>query len=153
MIDELIVSSPVFAGLSADDLTLIAGCGKNTGFEAGQLFAREGDPADTFFLIRHGRVALELNTPHRGGLLIETLESGDIVGWSWLFPPYRWHYDARAVDGVRAIVFDGACLRGKCEEDKTLGYDLMLRFARVMNGRLQNSRARLLDVYGTAGVS
>lgn len=152
-LDELIAASPVFAGLPADDLALIAGCGRNDGFEAGQLLARDGDPADTFFLIRQGRVALELHTPAQGGLIIETLDPGDIVGWSWLFPPYRWHYDARAIEPVRAIVFDGACLRGKCEEEKTLGYDLMLRFAQVMNDRLQHTRFRLLDVYGTVGVS
>lgn len=152
-LDELIASSSVFAGLPADDLALIAGCGKNTGFEEGQLLAREGDPADTFFLIRRGRVALELHTPDRGGLLIETLEHGDIVGWAWLFPPYRWHHDARAMSDVRAVVFDGACLRGKCEQDKALGYDLMLRFAQVMNDRLQHTRVRLLDVYGAVGVS
>jgi CRP-like cAMP-binding protein len=149
---ELIASSPVFAGLPDDDLALIAGCGKNVGFEEGELMFREGDDADTFFLVRRGRVAFELHTPDRGGLVIDTADPGDVVGWSWLFPPYRWHFDARAVDDVRAIAFDGACLRGKCADDPRLGYELMKRFAAVMIDRLQHTRFRLLDVYGGVAV-
>ncbi|MFO7572925.1 MAG: cyclic nucleotide-binding domain-containing protein [Gaiellaceae bacterium] len=150
---ELIASSPVFAGMADDDLLLIAGCARNVGFEEGQLLAREGGDADTFYLVRRGRVAFELHTPDRGGLLIDTADAGDVVGWSWLFPPYRWHFDARASEDVRAIVFDGACLRGKCEGDPRLGYELMQRFAQVMIDRLQHTRFRLLDVYGGVGVS
>lgn len=149
---ELIASSPVFSGMADDDLALIAGCAQNVGFEADELLAREGDAADTFFLLRRGRVSLELHTPGRGGLAIDTADPGDVVGWSWLFPPYRWHYDARAAEDVRAIVFDGACLRGKCNDDPRLGYDLMQRFAQVMIDRLQHARFRLLDVYGGIGV-
>ena len=152
-LDELLAVSPVFAGLAAEDLAFIAGCGRNDGFAAEELLARDGDAADTFYLIRQGRVALEMHTPTQSGLVIETLDPGDIVGWSWLFPPYRWHYDVRAIEPVRAIAFDGACLRGKCEEQKELGYELMLRFAQVMNDRLQHTRFRLLDIYGTAVVS
>lgn len=149
---ELIASSPVFAGLPDEDLALIAGCAKNTGFEEGDLLFREGDAADTFYLVRRGRVAFELHTPDRGGLVIDTADPGDVVGWSWLFAPYRWHFDARAVDDVRAIVFDGACLRGKCADDTRLGYELMQRFAAVMIDRLQHTRFRLLDVYGGVAV-
>ena len=148
MLDELIARAPVFAGLEADDLTLIAGCAKNVGYDEDELLFREGEPADTFFLLRRGRVALELHTPERGGLVIETIEPGDVVGWSWLFEPYRWLFDARAATPVRAIAFDGACLRGKCEDDKELGYELMKRFGHVMIDRLQHARVRLMDVYG-----
>ncbi len=80
--------------------------------------------------------------------MIETIEAGEVIGWSWLFPPYRWHFDARALAPVRATRFDGACLRGKCEADPALGYDLMSRFAQVLIERLQWTRLRLLDVYG-----
>jgi CRP/FNR family transcriptional regulator, cyclic AMP receptor protein len=78
---------------------------------------------------------------------IETVEAGDVVGWSWLFPPYRWHFDARALSTVRATVFDGACLRDKCRADPELGFELMSRFAQVMLERLQWTRLRLLDGY------
>ena len=150
-LDELIADAPVFAGLRPDDLTLIAGCAQNVGFDEDKLLFREGEPADTFYVVRRGRIALELHTPERGGLVIETIEPGEVVGWSWLFEPYRWHFDARAATPVRAIAFDGACLRGKCEDDKELGYELMKRFAQVMIDRLQHARVRLLDVYGGVG--
>ena len=149
---ELIASSPVFAGMESGDLALVAGCARNVGFEKGELLFREGGDADTFYLVRRGRVAFELHTPDRGGLVIDTADSGDVVGWSWLFPPYRWHYDARAAEDLRAIAFDGACLRGKCAEDTRLGYELMQRFAQVMIDRLQHTRFRLLDVYGGVAV-
>jgi CRP/FNR family cyclic AMP-dependent transcriptional regulator len=149
---ELIAETPVFAGLRPDDLTLLAGCARNVLFDEDAFLFREGEQADTFYVLRRGRVALELHTPDRGGLVIETIEPGDVVGWSWLFAPYRWHFDARAVSPVRAIAFDGACLRGKCEDDAALGYELMRRFAQVMIDRMQHARVRLMDVYGGVGV-
>ena len=104
-----------------------------------------------FFAIRHGTVALETYVPQRGGVTIETLHGGDVLGWSWLFPPYRCHFDARARTLVRALALDGVCLRGKCEADPKLGYELMSRFAQVLIERLQWTRLRLLDLYGRDG--
>ena len=147
-IDTLLRASPVFEGLEPDALSLIAGCASNVRFNQGAVLFREGDAADTFFLIRHGTVALEMFVPARGAAVIETIEAGEVVGWSWLFPPYRWHFDARALTQLRATAFDGACLRGKCAEDPALGYELMSRFAQVLIERLQWTRLRLLDVYG-----
>jgi CRP-like cAMP-binding protein len=147
-LDAEIAESTVFRGLSAAHLELIAGCGQNTGFEAGAYLFREGGQADTFYLLRHGRVMLETFVPGRGALTVETVDEGDVVGWSWLFPPYRWHFDARALDAVRAIAFDGACLRRKCDDDHSLGYELLGRFSPVMLERLQATRLQLLDVYG-----
>jgi len=152
-IDELVAESPVFEGLTSEQLELIAGCAQNVGFEAVERMFREGDPADTFFLVRKGRVGLSTHAPARGSVVIETLDPGEIVGWSWIFPPYVWHFDARAVDDVRAVAFDGACLRGKCESDNALGYELMRRFAGVMIDRLLHTRLRLLDLYGRDGDS
>jgi CRP-like cAMP-binding protein len=137
--------------MSAEELELLAGCASNVRFEAGDVLFREGDPADTFYVIRHGTVAIEAYGPARGEMTIETVEAGEVLGWSWLFPPYRWHFDARALSQVRATAFDGACLRGKCDDDPALGYDLMKRFAQVMIERLQWTRLRLLDVYGSGG--
>jgi CRP-like cAMP-binding protein len=114
------------------------------------MLLREGDPADRFFLIRRGTVALEVSAPGRGALTIETLDDGDPVGWSWLFAPYRWQFDARTVGPCELVAFDGACLRGKCEEDHELGYQLMRRFAANVVSRLQATRLQLLDVYGHA---
>jgi CRP-like cAMP-binding protein len=151
-LEELIADVPTFAGLEREQLELIAGCGSNDHAEAGALLLREGDPADTFFLIRHGMVALEVHAPGRGPLRIETLGAGEVVGWSWLFAPYRWQLDARALEPCSLVVFDAACLRGKVERDHELGYQLMARFAANLVDRLQATRFQLLDVYGRGEV-
>jgi CRP-like cAMP-binding protein len=147
-LDEILAQVPFFEGLPEDEIALIAGCGRNVRFDAGETIFRQGDAADTFYVVRHGTVAVGNFVPPRGELVIETLESGDLLGWSWLFPPYRSHFDARALSTVRATQFDGACLRDKCAADPVLGRDLMERFAQVLIERLQWTRLRLLDVYG-----
>lgn len=152
-IDTLLGAAPVFHGLEPKALSLIAGCGSNVHFDQGAVLFREGDEAATFFLVRHGTVALEMFVPSRGAAVIETIEAGEVVGWSWLFPPFRWHFDARALTDLRATAFDGACLRGKADADPALGYQLMSRFAQVMIERLQWTRLRLLDVYGDGGAA
>ena len=149
-VETILQAVPLFDGLGSDELNLIAGCGTNTHFDRDQLLFRQGDPADTFYVLRHGSVALETFVPARGAMTIETIDAGDVVGWSWLFSPYRWHFDARALTPVRATAFDGACLRAKCEADAQLGYDLMSRFAQVIIERLQWTRLRLLDIYADA---
>ncbi len=150
-LDEVLADVPFFEGMHAERLALLAGCASNVGFDAGEVMFREGDEADTFFVVRHGIVAIELHAPGRGSMTVETVGDGAVVGWSWLFPPHRWHFDARAVSPIRATAFDGACLRAKCDDDPALGYDLMKRFAQVFIERLQGTRLRLLDVYGDAG--
>ena len=147
-IDTLLGDVPLFDGMTPAALELLAGCASNVRFREGEVIFREGDEADVFYVIRHGTVVLETFVPARGPVTIETVEEGEIVGWSWLFPPYRWHFDARALELVRTTAFDGTCLRGKCDDDPALGYDLMSRFAQVLIERLQWTRLRLLDVYG-----
>lgn len=147
-LERIIREHPFFAGLGETFCALVCGCAKNVRFEAGQYLFREGDPADQLYLIRHGRVALELTAPGRGALTVQTLAEGEIVGVSWLFPPYRWMSDARAVSLVRAIAVDAACLRQKCEADHDLGYELMKRLVPVLVQRLQATRLQILDVYG-----
>ena len=153
MIDELIAATPTFAGLEPAHLELLAGCGRNEHVAAGELLMREGEAADRFFLIRRGLVALEVDAPGRGAMQIQTLHEGEVVGWSWLFAPFRWSMDGRAVENCGLIAFDGACLRGKCEDDHELGYQLMRRFAAVVIDRLQGTRLQLLDLYGRAPAS
>lgn len=150
---ELLTDTDVFRGLEHDDLEFIAGCGTNVSFAAGASIAREGSPANHFYVIRAGKVALEVAVPQAGALEIETLGPGEVLGWSWLFPPYRWTFDVRAVEATRAVSLDGACLRDKCTNEPRLGYELMQRFARVMSDRLQATRLQLLDVYGRGRAS
>ena len=147
-LDSVVLEAPVFAGIDDSHAAQLAGCARTAGWEDGAMAFREGDAAETFYVVRRGRIALELFIPNRGPLTVETIEPGEVVGWSWLFPPYRWHFDGRAVGAVRAIAVDGACLRGKCDNDSALGYELMRRFSQVMLERLQATRLRLADLYG-----
>jgi CRP-like cAMP-binding protein len=147
-IKQLLKTHEFTSGLNDDQLTFIAGCAKNFSFQAGAYIFHEGDDADQFYLIRHGTVALEMNIPGRGATTIRTLKENDELGVSWLIPPYRWSFDARAVTQTRAIGFDAACLRGKCEEDHDLGYTLMMQFAPRLWERLRSARLQLADVYG-----
>lgn len=146
-IAQLLGELPLFESLSDRTRVVIAGCGGNRVFGDGDFILREGEREDRFYVIRAGSIALEVFVPERGPLMIETLHQGDPVGWSWLFPPYRARFDARALGAVHTIEFDGACLRDKCDADPALGYELMKLFGGVMVERLQHTRLRLLDIY------
>ena len=148
-LDALLAGHAFFRGLAPDDLRFVAGCGSNVRFEAGTYLFHEGDASDRFYLIRHGRVAVEIASPGRGRLTIATVGPGEVLGWSWLVPPHQKQSDARALELVRATAFDGACIRAKCEADPRLGYELLKRFAQIIGQRLQATRLQLLDVYGT----
>jgi CRP/FNR family cyclic AMP-dependent transcriptional regulator len=147
-LDRIIREHRFFKDLDPKFIALVVGCAKNVRFEAGEYLFRESGAADQFYLLRHGRVALEMHSPAGGALTFQTLGEGDIVGLSWFVPPYRWAYDARALELVRAIALDAACLRGKLEQDHELGYEVMLRFVPVLIERLQGTRLQMLDVYG-----
>jgi CRP-like cAMP-binding protein len=147
-IEDLLGEAPALAPLEPAHRAVIAGCGRNIVFEAGEYLMREGDPADTFYLIREGSATIEMFVPTRGAVTLQTLDDGDLAAWSWLVPPYRVAFDVRATSRLHAIAFDGACLRGKAEQDPALGYDLLKLFAAVIVERLQRTRIQLLDVYG-----
>lgn len=138
-----------FAGMDPAYVELIVGCARNVVFGEGTYPFREGDPAETFYLVREGAVALEIAAPGRV-LTVQTLGAGEMVGFSWLMGPHHWQFDGRAVGRVHAIEMNGACLRAKCDADPRLGYDLMQRFANLATRRLQAARLQLLDVYGHA---
>lgn len=148
-IERLIAEHPFFKGLEDQYIQLVVGCASNVRFEAGQLLFREGEEANTFYIIRTGRVALEINAVERGSLIIDTIDPGEVLGWSWFIAPYRWRFDARAIELTRAIALDGKCLRTKCEADYHLGYELLKRVAAVMEQRLQAARLQLMDLYGS----
>jgi len=147
-ITELLHDSPFFAGLPDSVLEQLAGCAQTARFAEGQMLFSAGQPANIFYLVRHGRVAIELHNPSRGTITLDTVHDGDVVGWSWLVPPYLWTFDARAAADTSAVEFDGACLRGKCDADPALGYALMRRVSHVMYERLQAARVQMLDMYG-----
>ena len=148
-IEDLLAENTALGRLAPEHRELIAGCARNRTFQAGEYLLREGDPADTFFVLRSGDVAVETFAPQRGAMTIETIHDGDLLGWSWLVSPYRTAFDARALGTIHAIAFDGACLRGKLAADPAVGYDVLRLFTEVIVERLQNTRVRLLDIYGT----
>jgi CRP-like cAMP-binding protein len=143
----LIGEHPFFQKLDAAHLDLIVGCGRNVRFDRDQYLFREGDSANDFFLIRHGAVALELR-PHHHPVVVKTLHAGEILGWSWLIPPHAWTFDARAMELTRAVALDGVCLRGKCEKDHELGFELLKRFASEIEKRLHGAWMQMADIYG-----
>jgi len=148
---ELIIGShPFFAGLGAEFCSLVCGCTRNVVFAPGGYLLREGQDANEFYLLRAGRVAVEIAAAGRGVLPLTTVSDGEIVGLSWLIPPYRWRLDARALTPVRALGIDARCLRAKCEADHRLGYELMKRVVPVLLSRLESARLQMLDVYGDA---
>ena len=150
-LDVIVSEHPFFRGLKSEQLKFIAGCASNVVFKSGEFLYREGDEANQFYIIRAGRVAIEAFSVKQRAITIQTLTVGDVLGWSWLFPPYQAHFGVRAIELTRAICFDGKCLRNKCEEDHDLGYELMKRFSEVMIHRLQATRLQLLDLYGENG--
>lgn len=147
-LERIIVDHPFFTGMAPKHILLITGCAKNVRFARDQVIFREGDEANQFYFIREGFVAVGMMVPRRGFRTVQTVKGGDILGWSWLVPPYRWHFEGQARQSTRALVFDGKCLRAKCDEDHDLGYELLKRFARIVSERLDATRLQLLDLYG-----
>lgn len=147
-LERIVREHRFFTDIEPAFCSLVCGCAKNVRFEAGQYLFHEGEAAEQFYLIRSGRVALEIAAPGRGAITFQTLGEGEIVGVSWLIPPYRWLFSAKALDRVRAISMDAKCLRQKCEDDHDLGYEMMKRFMPILLERLHATRIQILDVYG-----
>lgn len=146
-LDTVIGRLPFFQGLKEEHIALLAGCARNVRFDEGEFLFRERSQANDFYVLREGRVAIEIASPEAGAHVIQTLQPGAVVGWSWLIPPHVWQFDGKAVTPVVALALDGVCLRGKCEADHDLGYELMKRFATTMVERLAATRLQLLDLY------
>jgi CRP/FNR family transcriptional regulator, cyclic AMP receptor protein len=147
-LEDILREHAFFADLAPEHGALLAGCARNHRFDPGEYLFREAEPANEFFLVRHGKVALDILAPGQAPIVFATLGEGQVVGAAWLAPPYRWTCDARAVDQVRAIGIDAACLRGKCEADHHLGYEMMKRFLPVFVKQLHATQLQILDVYG-----
>jgi CRP-like cAMP-binding protein len=147
-LERLLAEHPFFQGLDPSHLRLLVSCAGNVRFNAGQFLFRQQEEANFFYLIRDGKVAVEIHAPERGAIVLQTIDPGEIVGWSWLVPPYRWRFDARAAELTRALALDGKCLRDKCERDHDLGYELLQRFTSVIAQRLEAARLQLMNLYG-----
>ncbi len=134
-----------FKGLPEKYFNFFLGCTSHAVFKEGEVILKEGEPADKFYLIRSGQVAIYIAEPRQ--ITIQTIHKGDILGWSWLIPPYRYRFSAKAIENTRALVLDGKCLREKCEKNSDLGYELLKRLMGVFTERLEATRIQLLDMY------
>lgn len=141
---EIIAGHPFFRDVKSEHIDIIASGAVEAKFKPDEILIREGEPANRFYLIESGRVALHAHEPADGTVLIQYLDPGDVLGWSWLFPPFVWHFTARAVQPTRAIVLSGAHLLACAERDHELGHELMKRVAQVVIKRLQATRKQLL---------
>ncbi len=127
-------------------LMLLASGSKPFTAVPGEFLAREGETAKAFYLIQSGQVEVGTKTANRGKAVVQTVGAGEVIGWSWLLPPYRWQFDARAVDTVRGVAFDAVWLREKCEQDHELGYHLLTQLLAVTASRLAATWRQLAGV-------
>lgn len=141
-----VTQHPFFQGMSEAHLEILAECAERTEFPAGEMIFRRGDPASRFYLIESGAVSVEIAEAGRKTIFIQTLGAGEELGWSWLFPPHQWRFDARAVKPTRAIYFYGQWLRELCDESPEFGYELMRRMVRVVVTRLHATREQLVGL-------
>ena len=137
-------SHPFLADLSPEHLAELTACAMPSGFAADEIIFREGEMANRFYLILEGCVILETKTPDALSVKVDSLSAGDVLGWSWLFPPYLWNFTARATGSVRAVFFYGTWLRERCSAEPVFGHELMRRVAGVVVRRLQATRQQLI---------
>lgn len=146
-LEKILAEHPFVKGLEEEHIQLILGCAKNVVIEAGKYLFKENEEANSFYIVRIGKIALEIYSPEKGAIVIQTVGEGEMIGWSWMVPPYQWKFDARAIELTRLIELDGTCLRTKCESDPKLGYEIMKRLANVFEQRVNSLRLQLLDLY------
>jgi CRP/FNR family transcriptional regulator, cyclic AMP receptor protein len=148
-LEAQVAAHPFFIGMRAHYIRLLSDCAMATRFAKDQVIFRAGETANRFYLIERGKVVLE-SEPDAGAapIIIDTIGAGDLLGWSWIFPPFIWHFTARAVQPTRSIFFYGTILREYCDKDPTLGYELFKRMSEVMIRRLQRARNELLETMG-----
>ena len=137
---------PFLAGMNRAQLTLLVDCAMVVHFKPGELIFREGELANRFYLIETGKVILVSSGTSGDPVIIDKAGAGDLLGWSWMFPPYIWHFTAFAVEQTTAIFFYGTILREYCERDHSLGYELFKRMSAVMVKRLQAARQKMLAI-------
>ena len=138
-----VADHPFLRGLNSKHLDALAECAMRVHYSAGDLIFREGDPANRFYLLIKGKVSLESETDEKR-VIIQTISGGDVLGWSWLFPPYYTHFDARVLESTDAMFFYGTRLREMCDADHSLGYEMLTRIAKVVIDRLVATQKQLV---------
>ena len=150
-VGDRVARHPFLAMLAPAHRAELAGYAAPARFAAHERIFSEGGVADRFWLLETGVVALDMHEPVRGPLVVETLPAGTVLGWSWLFPPYRWAFGAQAWEDTDALAFDAAAVRVRCDADQAFGYAVLRCFVPVILERMQTTRLRLLDLYAVPG--
>lgn len=146
--EPILAAHPFCKGLEPRYLKLIVECAARQTFTPGQFLCQDNEEARKFYVIHHGRVAVEIYRPRRGAVTIQTLGEGEVLGWLWFDQLYHWHLDARALDLTRVISLDVQCLRNKCNQDHDFGYELMRRYAHHLAVQFRVTKVQLADFYG-----
>jgi CRP/FNR family transcriptional regulator, cyclic AMP receptor protein len=143
-----VTDHPFFQGLGPELAKAASGLAEERRFDTGELLVRDGDPASSFFLVFHGKVALEVASAEKPHLTIQTVGPGEVLGWSWLVPPYLWRLDARALKPTQVLAIDGATFREVLATHPEQGYRFLLRLLPIIAERLENTQIQLLDIHG-----
>jgi CRP/FNR family cyclic AMP-dependent transcriptional regulator len=138
----------LFSALDAKYVKILDECASEVSMMRDQIVFRHGEQADHFYIIEGGRISLDIAVPGRGIIPVQTIHAGEVLGWSWIFQPYQWQFDARALEESIAISFDAERVRFAIDGDHEFGFQMMIRFSTVMMERLQATRLRLVDMYG-----
>ena len=150
-VENIITSHPFWKGLNPHYLHILRECAAYERFGLDQCIFQAGSDAEHFYLIHNGYVALETFMPGKGRITLQTIGPGEALGWSWFYPPYRWHLSARSIDMTDTVCFGARTLRDYAEENQDFGYDLAIRVGRIVLERLQAARSQLADFYGGSG--
>lgn len=140
-----------FAGLDAAYMQFLVEQAQRCHADQNQILFRHGNRATWFYLISHGEVSIEIPAIEGPTMQLQSLGAGRILGWSWLIPPYKWSFQARAVEASELIAINGAAVLERCEEDPRFGYELFKRFSALMSRRLSEARARMMEEWEPAG--
>ena len=145
---DRLLNHPFFAGLDPTLVHEMVAKAEERSYDVGEMLVREGRPAEEFFLVQEGKVALEVGSADREAITVETIGRGELLGWSWLVPPYRWRFDARATKPTQVIAINAAAARYALAAHPATAYQFLLKFLPVIAERLENTRVQLLDIHG-----
>jgi CRP/FNR family cyclic AMP-dependent transcriptional regulator len=144
----ILAAHPFFKGLDSRYLKHVLECATRKSFKPGEFLCRDAEEATKFYVIHHGRVAVEIYRARRGPVTIQSLGATDVLGWLWFDQPYHWHLDAKAMDLTRVISLEVHCLLNKCNQDHDFGYELMRRYAHYLAVQFRVTKLQLADMYG-----
>jgi CRP-like cAMP-binding protein len=147
-IADRVLRHPFFAGIDPTLVHSMISKAEERSYDVGEMLVREGRAAEEFYLVLEGKIALEIGAADHPGITVETIERGEILGWSWLVPPYRWRFDARAVKPTKVIAINAASARYALAAHPAFGYEFLMKFLPVVAERLENTRVQLLDIHG-----